>query len=110
MAQRLVVVGNGMAGIRAIEEVSPAPAATSSRSPCSVTSRTATTTESCCRSACRRGRPEEIYLNALDWYGDNGSDLRAGVRVVRIDTFPHVVHADDGTSIALRQADSRHGQ
>ena len=30
-------------------------------------------------------RDDEIYLNALDWYADNGIDLRAGVRVVRID-------------------------
>ena len=29
----------------------------------------------------------EIYLNALDWYTDNDIDLRAGVRVVRIDTL-----------------------
>ena len=43
--------------------------------------------------------PTEIYLNALDWYSDNDIDLRAGVRVVRIDTFAHLVHADDGTSM-----------
>jgi nitrite reductase (NADH) large subunit len=43
--------------------------------------------------------PAEIYLNALDWYADNRIDLRAGVRVVRIDTFAHLVHADDGTSM-----------
>ena len=40
---------------------------------------------------------DEIYLNALDWYTDNGIDLRAGVRVVRIDPFAHLVHADDGS-------------
>ncbi|ORW65187.1 nitrite reductase [Mycobacterium saskatchewanense] len=41
----------------------------------------------------------EIYLNPRDWYADNGIDLRAGVRVVRIDPFAHVVHADDGTTV-----------
>ena len=40
---------------------------------------------------------DEIYLNALDWYADNGIDLRAGVRVVRIDRFAQLVQADDGT-------------
>jgi nitrite reductase (NADH) large subunit len=44
--------------------------------------------------------PAEIYLNGLDWYSDNRIDLRAGVRVVRVDTFAHVVHADDGTSMS----------
>ncbi|MFC3964385.1 nitrite reductase large subunit NirB [Nocardia jiangsuensis] len=42
---------------------------------------------------------DEIYLNPLDWYGANGIDLRAGVRVVRIDTFARLVWADDGTRI-----------
>jgi len=39
----------------------------------------------------------EIYLNGLDWYADNDIDLRAGVRVVRIDSFARIVHADDGS-------------
>jgi nitrite reductase/ring-hydroxylating ferredoxin subunit len=34
--------------------------------------------------------PAEIYLNGLDWYSDNRIDLRAGVRVVRVDAVcPH---------------------
>lgn len=41
----------------------------------------------------------EIYLNPLDWYTDNNIDLRAGVRVVRIDPFAHLVFADDGTTL-----------
>src|SRR6185503_13480791 len=40
---------------------------------------------------------DEIYLNGLDWYNDNDIDLRAGVRVVRIDRFARLVHADDGS-------------
>ncbi|WP_244975617.1 nitrite reductase large subunit NirB [Mycobacterium kubicae] len=39
----------------------------------------------------------EIYLNPLDWYAENGIELRAGVRVVRINPFAHLVYADDGT-------------
>jgi nitrite reductase (NADH) large subunit len=41
----------------------------------------------------------EIYLNPIDWYSDNNVDLRAGVRVVRIDRFARVVHTDDGTTM-----------
>jgi nitrite reductase (NADH) large subunit len=33
----------------------------------------------------------EIYLNALDWYIDNDIDLRAGVRVVRLDPYARLV-------------------
>src|ERR1041384_7512824 len=100
MAQRLVVVGNGMAGIRAIEEVlaraggdhfeitvfGDEPYGNYNRILLS-------------NVLAGVDDPTEIYLNALDWYSDNGIDLRAGVRVVRIDTFAHLVHADDGTSM-----------
>jgi nitrite reductase (NADH) large subunit len=97
---RLVVVGNGMAGIRAIEEVlargggdmfditvfGDEPYGNYNR---------------ILLSNVLAGSDDlaEIYLNALDWYSDNRIDLRAGVRVVRIDTFAHLVHADDGTAM-----------
>ncbi|ANE80758.1 nitrite reductase large subunit [Mycobacterium adipatum] len=97
---RLVVVGNGMAGIRAIEEVlgrgggeqfditvfGDEPYGNYNRILLS-------------NVLAGSDDPAEIYLNALDWYTDNDIDLRAGVRVVRVDTFAHLVHADDGTSM-----------
>ena len=100
MTQRLVVVGNGMAGIRALEEViarggldhfaitvfGDEPYGNYNRILLS-------------NVLAGVDDPTEIYLNALDWYTDNGIDLRAGVRVVRIDTFAHLVHADDGTTL-----------
>lgn len=100
MAQRLVVVGNGMAGIRALEEViarggldhfqitvfGDEPYGNYNRILLS-------------NVLAGVDDPTEIYLNALDWYTDNGIDLRAGVRVVRLDTFAHLVHADDGTTL-----------
>jgi len=42
----------------------------------------------------------EIYLNPIDWYTDNDIDLRSGVRVVRIDRSARVIYADDGTRMA----------
>ncbi|MCF6388670.1 nitrite reductase large subunit NirB [Mycobacterium sp. MBM] len=97
---RLVVVGNGMAGIRAIEEVlgrgggeqfditvfGDEPYGNYNRILLS-------------NVLAGSDDPTEIYLNALDWYTDNGIDLRAGVRVVRVDSFARLVHADDGTSM-----------
>jgi nitrite reductase (NADH) large subunit len=100
MAPRLVVVGNGMAGIRAIEEVlarggvdmfditvfGDEPYGNYNRILLS-------------NVLAGSDDPAEIYLNALDWYTDNAIDLRAGVRVVRVDAFAHLVHANDGTSM-----------
>ncbi len=96
----LVVVGNGMAGIRAIEEV----LARGGRDVFDITvfgDEPYGNYNRIMLSNVLAGidDPAEIYLNTLDWYSDNGIGLRAGVRVVRIDTFAHLVHADDGTSL-----------
>jgi len=97
---RLIVVGNGMAGVRAIEEIL-------SRSGGQLFDITVFGDEPygnynrILLSNVLAGTDDtaEIYLNPKDWYTDNDVDLRAGVRVVRIDRFARVVHADDGTSM-----------
>jgi len=97
---RLIVVGNGMAGVRAIEEIL-------SRSGGEIFDITVFGDEPygnynrILLSNVLAGTDDtaEIYLNPIDWYTDNDVDLRTGVRVVRIDRFARVVHADDGTSI-----------
>jgi len=97
---RLVVVGNGMAGARAVEEILARGGG----------GRFALTVfgdepygnyNRILLSNVLAGSDDagEIYLNPLDWYADNDIDLRAGVRVVRVDPFAHLVHADDGTTI-----------
>lgn len=96
----LVVVGNGMAGIRATEEVlsfgggdqfditvfGDEPYGNYNRILLS-------------NVLAGSDDTSEIYLNPLDWYSDSNIDLRAGVRVVRIDPYARIVHADDGTSM-----------
>ncbi len=97
--RQLVVVGNGMAGVRAVEEIlargggdfaitvfGDEPYGNYNRILLS-------------NVLAGSDDSDEIYLNSLDWYNDNGIDLRAGVRVVRLDTFAHLVHADDGTAM-----------
>jgi nitrite reductase [NAD(P)H] large subunit len=97
---RLVVVGNGMAGARAVEEILARGG----------DERFAITVfgdepygnyNRILLSNVLAGSDDagEIYLNPLDWYADNNIELRAGVRVVRIDPFAHLVHADDGTTL-----------
>jgi nitrite reductase (NADH) large subunit len=97
MRQKLVVVGNGMAGVRAIEEIllrggesfditvfGDEPYGNYNRILLS-------------NVLAGSDDADEIYLNGLDWYHDNNIDLRAGVRVVRIDRYARLVHADDGS-------------
>src|SRR4026207_1638162 len=41
---------------------------------------------------------DEIVLNPLDWYAANGITLRAGTTVGKIDRVRRLVLADDGTA------------
>ena len=97
---RLVVVGNGMAGVRAVEEIL-------TRSGGELFDITLFGDEPygnynrILLSNVLAGSDDtsEIYLNPVGWYTANHIDLRAGVRVVRIDRFARIVHANDGTSV-----------
>src|SRR3954463_4431966 len=95
--QRLVVIGNGMAGARTVEEIL-------SRAP----GRYAITVfgaepygnyNRIMLSGVLAGVEDEsgIFLNDLDWYAANGITLHAGTRVTRIDRPARRVHAADGT-------------
>jgi len=95
--QRLVVVGNGMAGIRTLEEllkIAPdhyditvfgaEPHPNYNRillSPVLAGEQTV----------------DEIVLNTREWYAQHGIALRTGVAVTRIDRVRRVVEAADGT-------------
>ena len=89
MTQKLVVVGNGMAGVRAIEEVLMRGGAENfditvfGDEPYGNYNRILLS-----NVLAGSDNAEEIYLNGLDWYADNGIVLRAGVRVIRIDSCP----------------------
>jgi nitrite reductase (NADH) large subunit len=97
---QLVVIGNGMAGVRAVEEIL-------SRNGADLFDITVFGDEPygnynrILLSNVLAGSDDtaEIYLNPIDWYTDNDVDLRAGVRVVRVDRFARVVQANDGTAM-----------
>lgn len=98
MKQKLVVIGNGMAGIRTVEEllkIAPdayeitvfgaEPYGNYNRimlSPVLAGEKTI----------------DEIMLNDEQWYVDNGITLHKGKTVVEIDRVKHKVIADDGTT------------
>jgi nitrite reductase (NADH) large subunit len=96
--RRLVVVGNGMAGVRAVEEILERDGAEQfditifGDEPYGNYNRIML-------SHVLSGEEDEtaIFLNPMAWYDDHGIDLRAGVRVVKIDRYARVVYGDDGT-------------
>ncbi|WP_082929330.1 nitrite reductase large subunit NirB [Mycobacterium sp. 852013-51886_SCH5428379] len=99
----LVVVGNGMAGVRAIEEILARGGAEQFEiivfgdEPYGNYNRILLSNV-LAGSQDIETDAGEIYLNSLDWYTENGIDLRAGVRVVRIDRYARLVQADDGST------------
>lgn len=96
---KLVLVGNGMAGARALEEI----LARGGNERFDITvfgDEPYGNYNRILLSNVLAGSDDatEIYLNPLDWYAENNIELRAGVRVVRIDHFAHLLFADDGTT------------
>ncbi|TYP84632.1 nitrite reductase large subunit NirB [Blastococcus xanthinilyticus] len=95
---RLVVVGNGMAGARLVEEVLERGGGEQFRitvfgdEPHGNYNRIMLSPVLAGES-----HEDDIVLNSHDWYADNDIDLRAGVRVERIDTAAKQVHAADGS-------------
>jgi nitrite reductase (NADH) large subunit len=98
--ERLVVIGNGMAGARAVEEILARGGA----------SRFAITMigdepygnyNRILLSNVMNGSqdPTEIFLNSLPWYAENGIELLAGTRAERIDRFGKVVHCTSGAEV-----------
>ncbi|MFC4534195.1 nitrite reductase large subunit NirB [Sphaerisporangium dianthi] len=99
MKRRLVVVGNGMAGARTVEEIlargggdrfvitvfGDEPYGNYNR---------------IMLSNVLAGVEDEsgIFLNDMAWYADNGIILHSGRRVTRVDRYARRVYADDGTS------------
>ena len=96
--ERLVVIGNGMAGARTVEEIlqrgggeqfaitifGDEPYGNYNRIMLS-------------HVLAGEQREEDIFLNSLPWYEENDITLRAGCRVRRIDRYAKLVYADDGS-------------
>ncbi|HZB49945.1 MAG TPA: FAD-dependent oxidoreductase, partial [Mycobacteriales bacterium] len=99
MRQRLVVIGNGMAGVRTVEEMLDRGGGdlfeitVFGEEPYGNYNRILL-------SNVLSGAEDEsgIFLNSLPWYEENGIRLHAGTRVTRVDRLGRLVHADDGTA------------
>jgi nitrite reductase (NADH) large subunit len=99
--RRLVVIGNGMAGARTVEEI----LARGGGEQFAITvfgDEPYGNYNRILLSGVLAGEsdPTDIFINPLDWYTENDIELRAGVRVTHVDREAHVVLGDDGTQIA----------
>jgi nitrite reductase (NADH) large subunit len=108
--KRLIVVGNGMAGIGCLEQIlkyapldgAPDGPGANRHRPFQVTvfgDETHVNYNRIMLSSVLAGEKaaDEIVLNPLEWYRRNEIDLRVGVRVVDVDQGAKTVAADDGS-------------
>ena len=94
--KRLVVVGNGMAGVACVEQIlkyEPQFAITI------FGDETHVNYNRILLSSVLAGerRDDEITLNTTEWYRRNAIDLRLGVRIVDVDAAKKTVAGDDGS-------------
>jgi nitrite reductase (NADH) large subunit len=97
--RRLVVIGNGMAGARTVEEIL---ARTGDFAITMFGDEPYGNYNRIMLSNVLAGVEDEagIFLNDLTWYADNGITLHTGSRIRRIDKDAKRVYADDGRSTA----------
>ncbi|HEX7895530.1 MAG TPA: FAD-dependent oxidoreductase, partial [Terriglobales bacterium] len=94
--QKLVVVGNGMAGVACVEQIlRHAPKF-------QITifgDETHVNYNRILLSSVLAGEKsaDDIVLNGLDWYEKNGIELRLGVRIIDVDPVAKTITGDDGS-------------
>src|SRR5215510_9185538 len=96
--QRLVVIGNGMAGVACVEQI------LKYRHDFDITivgDETHVNYNRILLSSVLAGEKsaDDIVLNDIDWYRANRIEPRLGVRVTGVDTEAHVLHGSDGSTI-----------
>jgi len=94
--ERLVVIGNGMAGTACVEQI------LKHKPRFEITvfgDETHVNYNRILLSAVLAGEKsaEEIVLNSLEWYQENGIRLRLGVRITDVDSVHKTVTGDDGS-------------
>jgi len=97
--KRLVVIGNGMAGIACLEQM------LKYGHEFDITvfgEETHVNYNRILLSSVLAGEAdaEEIVLNGIDWYRRNHIDLRLGVRIDGVDCANHMVHGNDGSTVS----------
>ena len=95
--KKLVVIGNGMAGARTVEEILACGGGAQFEITVFGDEPYGNYNRILLSNVLNGSQdPSEIFLNGLSWYKDNGVELRAGVRVDVIARPHKAVHCDDG--------------
>jgi len=94
--EKLVVVGNGMAGVACVEQIlryAPKFQITI------FGDETHVNYNRILLSSVLAGQKslDDVVLNGLDWYQQNGIDLKLGVRIIDVDPVAKTVTGDDGS-------------
>lgn len=97
--QRLVVVGNGMAGMRTVEELLKLDAGMYDITVFGAEPRVNYNRILLSPVLAGEKRPEDIVLHPRAWYEEHGITLHAGDPVVAIDRSRRVVHARSGLEV-----------
>ena len=96
--QKLVVIGNGMAGARTVEEILRRGGADQFEITMFGDEPYGNYNRILLSNVLNGSQePHDIFLNPLDWYKENEIALHAGVRVSAIDREAHTVMAEDGS-------------
>jgi nitrite reductase (NADH) large subunit len=101
--QRLIVVGNGMAGARVVEEILDRggqdrfAVTVFGDEPYGNYNRIMLSHLLAAAEETGDDNDEDIFINPVRWYADNDVTLRHGIRVVRVDRFAKQVYGDDGS-------------
>jgi nitrite reductase (NADH) large subunit len=97
---KLVVVGNGMAGMRTVEELLALAPGMYDITVFGAEPRTNYNRIMLSPVLAGEKHFDEIVLHTRDWYAENGITLHAGDPVVKIDRKRRVVHAQSGREVA----------
>src|SRR5437773_7944562 len=93
--KKLIVIGNGMAGARTVEEILARGGAEQFEITVFGDEPYGNYNRILLSNVLNGSQdPKEIFLNPLAWYAENGVTLHAGRRVTRIDREAKTVHAD----------------
>src|SRR5262245_21603784 len=98
--RRLVVIGNGMAGVACVEQI------LKHRHDFAITiigDETHVNYNRILLSSVLAGdkAADDIVLNDIEWYRANAIEARLGVRAIDIDGRARAVHCDDGSTVGF---------
>ena len=101
MKQQLVVIGNGMAGARTVEEILARGGDQQFETTIFGDEPYGNYNRILLSNVLNGSQdPRDIFLNPLEWYADHGITLNAGVRISSIDRARKIVVGSDGSETA----------